>query len=261
MALDRAAAFQTDRTNILALLHDLSDDEWAAPSKCAGWAVRDVVSHMGAACHGTFTPWVLKLLAGKDIEAANNRDAEKRTSWEPAKLLREYEVWGNRAVPVMKVVQAPGVRSLPVRVAEVGAYPAKMLTSAFVFDHGLHARYDIAAALGRAMPPQDENQLGTSLEWMTAGLSPMSGDRLSWLQTPVELTLVGPGGGTWTIAPGKKRVKVTAGSARNAAATIEGPAATFSIWGTAREPWREAGIAIKGDDSTGEKFLDTMRII
>ena len=48
-------------------------------------------------------------------EAANNRDAEKRKSWEPAKLLREYEVWGNRVAPVMKVVQAPGVRSLPVR--------------------------------------------------------------------------------------------------------------------------------------------------
>ena len=56
MALDRAAAYKTDRPNILALLHDLSDDEWAAPSKCAGWAVRDVVSHMGAACHGSFTP-------------------------------------------------------------------------------------------------------------------------------------------------------------------------------------------------------------
>jgi ABC-type nitrate/sulfonate/bicarbonate transport system permease component len=37
---------------------------------------------------------------------------------------------------VMKLMQAPGMRSLPVRVADVGAYPAKMLTSAFVFDHG-----------------------------------------------------------------------------------------------------------------------------
>ncbi|MBA3744296.1 maleylpyruvate isomerase family mycothiol-dependent enzyme [Sporichthya sp.] len=261
MALDRAAAFKTDRPQILALLHDLSDDEWAAPSKCEGWAVRDVVSHMGAACHGTFTPWVLKLLAGKDIEEANNRDAEKRKSWEPAKLLREYEVWGNRVAPAMKVVQAPGVRSLPVRVAEVGAYPAKMLTSAFVFDHGLHARYDIAVALGRTVPPQDENQLGVSLEWMMAGLSVMSGDRFDWLQSPVEFSLVGPAGGTWTVAPGKKRVKVTAGGTPGAAATIEGPAAGFPVWGTAREPWREAGVAIKGDDQIGIKFLDSMRII
>ncbi len=261
MALDRAAAFKTDRTSILALLHDLSDDEWAAPSKCEGWAVRDVVSHMGAACHGSFTPWIIKLLAGKDIEEANNRDAEKRKSWEPAKLLREYEVWGNRVVPVMKLVQAPGMRSLPVRVAEVGAYPAKMLTSAFVFDHGLHARYDIAAALGRTMPPQDENQLAVSIEWMMAGLSPMSGDRLDWLASPVEFTLAGPGGGTWTVAPGKKRVKVTAGGSPGATTTIEGPAATFPAWGTNREPWREAGVAIKGDDEIGIKFLDSMRII
>ena len=261
MALDRAAAFRTDRNHILALLHDLRDDEWTAPSKCDGWAVRDVVAHMGAACHGTFPPWVVKLLVGKDIEAANDRDAEKRKSWEPARVLREYEVWGNRVAPVMKVVQAPGVRSLPVRVAEVGAYPAKMLTSAFVFDHGLHARYDIAAALGRTMPAQDENSLATSIEWMMAGLSVMSGDRLSWLPAPVEVSLVGPGGGTWTVAPGNKRVSVTAGGTSSAAATIEGPAVSFPVWGTAREPWREAGIAIKGDEETGTQFLDTMRII
>jgi uncharacterized protein (TIGR03083 family) len=261
MALDRAAAFKTDRLNILALLHDLSDEEWAAPSKCAGWAVRDVVSHMGAACHGSFTPWILKLIAGKDIEAANDRDAEKRRSWEPAKLLREYEVWGNRVAPLMSMMQAPGMRSLPIRVAEVGAYPAKLLTSAFVFDHGLHARYDIAAALGRTVPPQDENQLTVSIEWMMAGLPFMSGDRLAWLDAPVEFTLVGPGGGTWTIAPGKKRVKATPGGTSGAAVSIEGPAATFPVWGTAREPWREAGVAIKGDDAIGTRFLDSSRII
>jgi hypothetical protein len=153
------------------------------------------------------------------------------------------------------------MRSLPVRVAEVGAYPAKMLTSAFVFDHGLHARYDIAAALGRTMPPQDENQLGTSIEWMMAGLSVMSGDRFSWLEAPVEFSLVGSGGGTWTVAPGKKRVKVTSGATPGAAVTIEGPSASFPVWGTAREPWREAGVAIKGDDAIGTRFLDSLRII
>ena len=73
--------------------------------------------------------------------------------------------------------------------------------------------------------------------------------------------LVGPGGGTWTVSPGKKRVSVTAGGAADAAATIEGPAASFPVWGTNREPWREAGVAIKGDDEIGMKFLDTMRII
>lgn len=261
MALDRAQAFKNDRTAILALLHDLSDDEWEAPSNCPGWKIRDVVSHMGAACHGSFTPWIVKLIAGKDIEAANNRDAEKRASWEPAKLLKEYETWGNRCVPLMKLMQAPGMRALPIRVSEVGAYPAKQLTSAFVFDHGLHARHDIAAALGRTVPPQDANALATSIEWMLAGLPTMSGDRLSWLQAPVEFTLVGDGGGTWTITPGKKKVKVAPGAASGAAATIEAPAATFPVWGTTREPWREAGIAIKGDEEIGAKFLDTMRII
>ncbi len=178
MALDRAAAFRTDRTHILALLRDLSDSEWAAPSKGDGGAVRDVVSHLGAACHGTFTPWVLKLLAGRDIEAANDRDAERRRSREPARLLREYEVWGKRVEPA-----------------------------------------------------------------------------------PIEFRLAGFGGGTWTVSPGSKRVKATAGSTETAGETLEGPAASFPIWGTAREPWREAGVALKGDDELGTRFLDSLRII
>lgn len=261
MTLDRAAAFSGERAKILALVQDLRPEEWAAPSSCPGWTVRDVVSHMAAACHGTFTPWVLKLVAGRDIEAANERDAQKRRSWEPARVLREYEVWGRRVEPVMRLMQKPGMRSLPIRVAEVGAYPARLLTSAFVFDHGLHARHDIATALGRSMPAMDPNALAASLEWMLAGLPVMSGDRLAWLAAPVELSLVGDGGGTWTIAPDGKRVRVSNGGSGGASVTIEGPAAQFPVWGTARESWRAAGVAMKGDEQTGARFLDTMRII
>ncbi|MGQ0624413.1 MAG: maleylpyruvate isomerase family mycothiol-dependent enzyme [Sporichthyaceae bacterium] len=261
MGLDRAAAYKGDRPAYIKMLHELSDEEWAAPSKCEGWAVRDVVAHMGAACHGSFTPWILTLIAGKDIEAANDKDAAKRKSWEPAKVLREYEVWGNRVGGIMSMMQKPGMRSLPIRVAEVGAYPAKLLASAFVFDHGLHMRYDIAAALGRTLPPAEENSAAVAIEWMLAGLPAMSGDRLDWLTSPVELTLAGPGGGTWTIAPGKKRVAVTPGAANGPAASIEGPAADFPVWGTGRVPWREAGVSIKGEEEIGSKLLDSMRII
>ncbi|WP_063064775.1 maleylpyruvate isomerase family mycothiol-dependent enzyme [Nocardia violaceofusca] len=35
-----------ERAELITLLRDLSEDEWEAPSLCAGWRVRDVVGHL-----------------------------------------------------------------------------------------------------------------------------------------------------------------------------------------------------------------------
>ncbi|MBO0856213.1 MAG: maleylpyruvate isomerase family mycothiol-dependent enzyme, partial [Nocardia sp.] len=35
-----------ERADLIAVLHDLSADEWEAPSLCDGWRVRDVVGHL-----------------------------------------------------------------------------------------------------------------------------------------------------------------------------------------------------------------------
>lgn len=37
---------QEERTDLLALLHDLTADQWEAPSLCAPWRVRDVATHV-----------------------------------------------------------------------------------------------------------------------------------------------------------------------------------------------------------------------
>ncbi|MGZ4752599.1 MAG: maleylpyruvate isomerase family mycothiol-dependent enzyme [Oryzihumus sp.] len=262
MTLDRVSAVKAERDALVDYLHTLTDEEWALPSRCEGWTVKDVVAHMGAAAHGFFTPWVVGLIANGDVEAHNDRDAEKRRSWEPKKVLAEYEKWSKRAGVAHAALQKPGLRGLPIRLAEVGVYPAQLLTSAIVFDSGLHLRHDIATAVGREAAPTDANRIGVTLEWMLAGLPTMSKTELAWLDRTVELNLVGPGGGTWAIAPGKKGlVAVTAGQAPDAATSIEGDAATFAVWGTRRQPWRDAGLSIKGDEDLGTRFLDAMRII
>ena len=69
MTLDRVAALQAERTALLAFLHSLSPEDWDTPSRAVGWTVKDVVSHLGAASHGFFTPWVIGLMASKDVEA------------------------------------------------------------------------------------------------------------------------------------------------------------------------------------------------
>src|SRR6478609_4604238 len=47
---------RAERDSILAIAKSLSDDEWNAPSDCDGWAVRDVVAHMGSVIHGVVDP-------------------------------------------------------------------------------------------------------------------------------------------------------------------------------------------------------------
>jgi len=262
MTLDRVGALKAERAALLSFLQTLSPSDWSTPSRCDGWTVKDVVSHMGAASHGFFTPWVLGLIVSKDVEAHNDADAEKRRSWEPAKVLREYERWSKRAGVAHAALQKPGLRSLPIRLAEVGTYPAYLLTSAIVFDTHLHLRHDMATAVGRTVAPSDPNRLAVTLEWMFAGASPMTGDALSWLTDTVEINLVGPGGGTWSVAPGKKgRVLVTPGSTASAAITVEGEASAFPIWATRRAPWREADLILKGDEELVGRFLDDLRII
>jgi uncharacterized protein (TIGR03083 family) len=263
MTLDRMSALKSERALTVDFLATLSEQEWNAPSLAAGWTVKDVVSHMGGAAHGFFTPWMIGLLANGDIEKHNDRDVEKRRDWAPAKVQKEFVNWSKRAGVLHALLQKPVMRSAPIRLAEAGVYPGALMTSAITFDTGLHLRHDIAGALGRTVADRDANVAAVSTEWMMAGLAPMSDQRLTWLDRPVELNLVGAGGGTWTIAPGGKkgRVKVTTGGATDPVASIEGDATTFPLWGTRRQEWREADLSLKGDEDTGAKFLDTMKII
>lgn len=268
MTLDRAGALKTERDHCVQFLHTLSDADWAAPSRCDGWTVKDVVAHLGAASKGFFTPWVVGLMFSNDVEGHNDRDTAKRASWPHEKVLAEYEKWSKPAGRFLKVLQAPGLGAVPLPLAEVGAYPGRLFASAIVFDTGLHLRYDIASALGREdqIPARSATAIRVSAEWMVRGIPVMSQDTLTWLDRPIEVQLTGDGGSTWTINPaGKKgRVSVQQGPASPAtpAATIAGDAESFPIWGTGRESWRDHGVAVKnGDEELGAKFLDAVRII
>lgn len=262
MSLDRVGALRAERDAVVEFCRDLSAEEWASPSRCEGWSVQDVVAHMGAAYHGTFGLWVVKLMRSKDVEAGNDRDAELRRGWSPERVLREYERWSKRFLAIGGLLQAPPMASIPIRLAEVGTYPARMLASALTFDHYLHLRYDLAGALARPVPPAGSGVLPVVLEWMWAGLPTMSGPALSWLSRSVTITLQGPEGGTWSVVPtGGSGVKVVDCSVDDAAARITGDSETFPVWGTNREPWREAALKIEGDEDLATRLLDSMRII
>jgi uncharacterized protein (TIGR03083 family) len=46
-ASDAVTANRAQRARLLTTLRDLTDEQWQAPSRCAGWTVQDVVRHLG----------------------------------------------------------------------------------------------------------------------------------------------------------------------------------------------------------------------
>lgn len=262
MSLDRARVLRDERNAVLDLCRTLTDAEWASASDCAGWTVQDVVAHMGAAFHGCFTPWLLRVMRTSSVERSNDADVASRRGWEPARVLREYASWSGRFLALAPVTQRPPVRGLRIPLGDIGRYPIGLLASAFVFDHHVHLRHDIAPALGRQVPPAGAEHMAAVLEWLLTGLPQMCATGLSWLDRPVALVLTGPGGGAWTIAPGTGgRPRVEPGRSAVAASAITGAAADFPIWGTTRRPWREYGLEIEGDGELGARLLDSLNLV
>jgi uncharacterized protein (TIGR03083 family) len=264
MGLDRIAALRAERSEVVNLCRDLSPEEWATPSRCSGWYVQDVVAHMGAAFHGTFGPWVVKLMRSNALERGNDADAEKRRDWEPGRVFGEYEKWSRRFLAVQPVLQHKPGGSIPIRLGELGTYPARLLASALTFDHYVHLRFDMATALGRSIPEADANRMAVLLEWMMAGIPAMTGSALEWLDGSVEIALRGDGAGSWTVDPQNERsgrLSVRSGATTQAVARVSAAADGFPLWATKRRPWRESDIAIDGDAEVAARFLDNLTVV
>jgi hypothetical protein len=217
---------------------------------------------MGAAYHGTFTPWVIKLMRTNALERNNDADAERRRDWTPEKVFREYEKWSKRFLAIQPLLQHGPGGAIPIRLGEMGTYPARLLASALTFDHYVHLRYDLATALGLDVPVADANRMSALVEWMLAGLPNMSGQALSWLPGPLELVLDGDGAGTWTVAPGSGGVvQVASGPTNASGARVSSAAETFPLWATKRQPWRESDVKIEGDQDVAVRFLDSLVVV
>jgi uncharacterized protein (TIGR03083 family) len=264
MILDRVGALRSERNAVVEFCRGLSAEDWATPSRCAGWTVQDVVAHMGAAFHGTFGPWVVKLMRSNALERGNDADAARRRSWAPEKVFSEYETWSTRFVAIQPLLQHKPASGIPIRLGDMGTYSAYLLTSAMTFDHHVHFRYDLATVLDRPVPSSDPGRMSVVLEWMWAGLPYMAKDDLAWLDLPVNVTLLGDGAGSWTVEPvsaKKNSLQVTPGARADAAATITADADGFPIWATRRQPWRDVSVKIEGDEEYGTRFLDSMRVV
>jgi len=255
----RVSALVQSRQELLSFCHSLTEDQWQTASQAGGWSVQDVVAHLGSGSHAMFTPAALTIIRGTDIERANDDLVDLRRTWSSAQVLQEYETWTQRMVTLARVISATPARHIPVRLSELGRFPAGLLlTGALVFDHHTHLRFDVAPAVGRELPAPEPTQLAVSIEWMNAVLSnQIRAGSISGLVAPLTLELRGRGGSTWTLAPSGVR----AGTDQAAAATILGEASEFPEWATGRAAWRDRSIELLGDEIYATTILDQVNVV
>ncbi|MGE0216523.1 maleylpyruvate isomerase family mycothiol-dependent enzyme [Mycolicibacterium sp.] len=255
----RIGALRDTRAALLDFCRGLTDEQWQTPSKAAGWTVKDVIAHIGSGAHTMFTPASIPLLRTDDIERANDALVEARRDWSPRQVLAEYERWTARSTRLAAGLVRTPLARMSVPLGELGRFPLGLLmTAAGVFDQYTHLHFDLAPALGQDRPPADARQLDVAIQWMLAVLgNQLATARHGWFHRPIGLTLLGPGGGRWSVLPDGA---ITAPGA-DTAVEIIGHAADFPSWGTRRSPWREHDVTIRGDHTLGETFLGAMNIV
>lgn len=248
------------------ILTGLSETEWAAPSGCGGWSVKDLVAHIASNYKETVDPSPapeepVSLPAEQLMEML----VTPRKEWSTAQVLDEYLTFAQPAIDVLASMQDEPLASTMIPLADLGTYPMHQLADAFAFDGYCHLRVDLLAPHGplqRSVAPATADHLEATLGWMLAGVPQMQPGLERSLQAPIRLDLTGPGGGSWVLSAASGGIEVTADPGHDlaSAATVTSDGHAFVIWGTARASWRDH-TEVAGDRQVAATFLDALNII
>jgi uncharacterized protein (TIGR03084 family) len=246
------ADLAAQHAELRAILGHLTPAQWAAPSRCPGWSVADVVLHLAqsdevalASARGT-TPldapgsgWDLSPVhagtATMDDVVAAAVDAQRGAP--PAQLL---ERWSRAADDLVATLAgADPQRPLPW---VVGDLPARTLATTRLTECWVHTG-DVAEAVGRRVPFSDRLWHIARLAWRTipyafarAGQEPAGS---------IAVVLDTPDGRTWEFKDG------------DALTTVTGDAETFCQVATRRIPGHASGLEAVGPDA--DAVLDLVR--
>jgi len=184
----------------------LDGPDWDRPTESAGWSVRDIVAHVAGqyeelARLGTF---LRRLRAAKRrypdriaLDGHNQVQIDELAGRSPAQLTAHLARFGPKGLAAVR--RMPGfVRRLPSTLF----FPAPPLPDrrmSYLFDvltardTWMH-RLELVRATGQQWRPQphDGDVVAQVIRDLDHG----------WRSKPIELTLTGPAGGTWTIGAG-----------------------------------------------------------
>jgi uncharacterized protein (TIGR03083 family) len=256
--------FRAERAALLEVANSLSDDEWNAASDCEGWTVRDVYAHLASTIHGIVDPAFMADMSG-GTEAAMEAPVAERRSRPVADIVAEYEEYSAKAADAGAMLQGEGIGDTLLPMGDLGTHPMRLMPNILLFDSYCHLRNDILAPNGpidRPAPPNDEQRVGPTVEWMLAGLPWMCPSLAAIVDRPFVLELTGVGGSAFTVSPAGPdgRVVISDGAATDAAATATSSAVDFVVWGTQRRPWRDY-VKVAGDERYADQILDAINII
>lgn len=234
-------ALAADRGEVLKICSGLDADDWAAPSGCAGWSVKDVIAHMGALFWNATEPSALPDTAGLGTEEAQEVLVGSRRGMSGPQVLDDYAAVSGRALPVLETLAGLGDE---MALGDLGTYPARILPTAFCFDHYTHIRADLFAPRGPLpgpAPEADELRLAPALEWIQAAVPQQNRAVLESIGfTAADIVISGTAARTIRIGQ----------AAGPASATARSDADTFVRWITQRGDWRSLGVDADGDTRT-----------
>lgn len=231
-------ALAAQHAELDGLLTGLDADGWAAPTRCPGWSVADVVLHLAqtdelgtASAQGRLVEvaghWIDRTRGSVDKAAEVAVAAERGLA--PADLLARRRAAGSAECAALLACN-PAVRCNWV----VGDLSARTLATTRLAECWIHTG-DVAAALGVQLAPTDRLWHITRLAWLTlpyafslAGLGP-PGSLL--------ITLDSPSGRTWSFGEDYGATKVT------------GTAEDFCLLAARRLDPAQARVTAEGPDA------------
>ncbi len=245
------------------VITSLTAEEWAQPSGCVGWTVRDLVAHMSSNYKEVVEPSPPPA-EPLDLPAERMMDllVEGRADWNDEQVRDEYLAYCDGAVAAIGALQEEPFASTVIPLADLGSYPMHQLADAYAFDHYCHLRIDLLAPHGpitREVPAADDALVGPAVQWMLTGLPQMQPGLERELGGRLRLELTGAGGGSWDLIRVGDEIVVEPASG-DADATVSSSAHDFVLWGTVRTPWREL-CTVTGDEPMASTFLDALNII
>ncbi len=91
--VDHRAMMWDEVADLGVLAHELTDEEFDAPSLCEGWNVRDIYGHMGFGHTTSMGPFLLKLLSYKGNIPKGSFELSKRfvEGWTPAQIVEFWD--------------------------------------------------------------------------------------------------------------------------------------------------------------------------
>ena len=181
----------------------LTEEEWARPSGCTDWSVRDLVAHMSSNYKETvdpspLPPEPLNLPAERLMDLLVDLRPAGATSRSATSICSTATVhWAT-----LTALQDEPLASTVIPLADLGDYPMHLLADAYTFDHYCHLRVDLLGPHGpieRELPPADDALIAPAVGWMIAGIPQMQPGLEQSLTGRLRLVLTGAGGGEWDI--------------------------------------------------------------